>query len=56
VIGVIDLKLEFGHMNINEAIAIPSSCAERLLGTSDIYAVQFLAKEGISTPLVRKKI
>jgi putative ABC transport system permease protein len=56
VIGVMGHKIQFGPLNINTGIAIPSSCAERLLGTSDIYAVQFLAKEGVSTPLVRKKI
>ncbi|MBU2461449.1 ABC transporter permease [bacterium] len=56
VIGVMDLKLEFGPMNINTAIAIPSSCAQRLLGTREIYTVQFLAKEGASIPLLKKKI
>lgn len=56
VIGVMGHKLEFGPVNINSAIGVPSSCAQRLLGTRDIYAVQFLAKEGVSIPLLKKRI
>ncbi|MBU1752597.1 ABC transporter permease [bacterium] len=56
VIGVMGHKLEFGPININTAIGVPSSCAMRLLGTRDIYAVQFLAKEGVSMPLLKKRI
>ncbi len=56
VIGVMKPKLEFGPINLNTAIGIPSSCAMRLLGTRDIYAVQFLAKEGVSIPLLKKRI
>lgn len=56
VIGVMGHKLEFGPININNAIGIPSSCAMRLLGTRDIYAVQFLAKEGVSVPLLKNRI
>ncbi|MDI6781208.1 MAG: ABC transporter permease [bacterium] len=56
VIGVMEHKIEFGPININDAIGIPSSCAMRLLGTRDIYAVQFLAKEGASIPLLKKRI
>ncbi len=56
VIGVMGHKIEFGPVNINNAIGIPSSCAMRLLGSRDIYAVQFLAKEGTSVPLLKKRI
>lgn len=56
VIGVMGHKLEFGPINVNSAVGIPSSCAQRLLGSRDIYAVQFLAKEGVPIPLLKKKI
>jgi len=56
VIGVMEHKMEFGPINMNTAIGIPSSCAQRMLGTRDIYAVQFLAKKGVPIPLLKKRI
>lgn len=56
VIGVMEHKLELGPLNTNTAIGIPSSCAQRILGSRDIYVVQFLAKEGVPIPLLKKRI
>ncbi|MBU0600313.1 ABC transporter permease [bacterium] len=56
VIGVMGHKMEFGPIDINSAIGVPSSCVQRLLGAREIYAVQFLGKEGVSIPLLKNKI
>lgn len=56
IIGLIGYKLKIGPMDPNNIIMLPSTCAQRLLGTSEIYLVFIRAKEGISTSGVKEKV
>lgn len=56
VIGLMGHKLKLGPFDINNALILPSSCMQRLLGTQEVYVVMFKAKDGVHPSVLKERI
>ncbi|MDI6792183.1 MAG: ABC transporter permease [bacterium] len=56
VIGIMTYKLKLGPWDLNNALILPSSALQRLLGADEIYEVLIRAKDGVSVPILKERI
>ncbi|MEW5767049.1 MAG: ABC transporter permease [bacterium] len=56
VIGIMAYKLELGPWDLNNALILPSSALQRLLGAEEVYEVLIRAKDNVSVPILKERI